>query len=273
MTLWSASQTNLHSIAYFSLHTYQHRPVMFLLKKFLVTLILPPTSLILLALFGIWISKFHQKTGRAIATISLITLAALATPYVAYRLVAGLESISPISTEALSRAQAIVILGGGISRNAPEYGGDTIGSTSLERVRYGVYLQRKYRLPILVTGGAPQGGISEAEAMRDSIIKEFSGSVTWVESESLDTAENAILSARLLKQNGVNRIALVSHAHHISRAARDFEKQGLEVYPAPIGFRTRDSITLSSFTPKAGALSASANALREWGGLFVQRLR
>jgi uncharacterized SAM-binding protein YcdF (DUF218 family) len=207
-----------------------------------------------------------------LASLSLILLAVLATPYVAYRLASGLETIPPISIEALSRAQAIVILGGGISRNAPEYGGDTIGRASLERIRYGVYLQRQYGLPILVTGGYPQGGIPEAEAMRDGIIKEFGGSVTWVERKSLDTAQNATLSAPLLKQNEINTIALVSHAYHMPRAVRDFEKQGLVVFPAPMGFRTEGTVTLMSFMPQAGALSTSAHALNEWGGILAQKL-
>ena len=50
-------------------------------------------------------------------------------------------------------AEAIVILGGGTRRNAPEYGGDTLGRLTLERVRYGAQVAKLTALPVLVTGG------------------------------------------------------------------------------------------------------------------------
>jgi len=43
----------------------------------------------------------------------------------------------PVTLAQARSAQAIVILGGGVRRNAPEYGGDTLGRLTLDRVRYG----------------------------------------------------------------------------------------------------------------------------------------
>jgi len=53
-----------------------------------------------------------------------------------------------------SSAQAIVVLGGGTRRNAPEYGGDTLGALTLERLRYGTVVARVTHLPMLLSGGA-----------------------------------------------------------------------------------------------------------------------
>ncbi len=246
---------------------------MFLLKKIVASIILPPFGLILLALAGLWLSRRHPKTGRAIAVFSLLTLLALSMPLVSGTLMRSLEQHGPISPESLSRAQAIVVLGGGSYRNAPEYGQDTVGIVSLERARYGVHLQRQTGLPILVTGGAPFGGQPEAELMASTIRDEFGGRVRWVENASRDTAENALLSAPLLREEGFSRIALVSNVWHLPRALAHFEQAGLEVLPAPMGFSVAQAVSLADFLPHAGSLAGSSRAIQEWLGKLAQRIQ
>ncbi|MBK7593641.1 MAG: YdcF family protein, partial [Betaproteobacteria bacterium] len=69
-------------------------------------------------------------------------------------------------------AQAIVIPGGGVRRNAPEYGGDTLGRLTLERVRYGARLAKQTGLPLLVTGGSVTGNtVPEAVLMKEALEK------------------------------------------------------------------------------------------------------
>ena len=246
--------------------------ITFLLKKFLAAIILPPFSLILLAIAGLWIARRHPKTGRSISLAALVLMLVLSLPVVGGALVRGLEWYSPISPEALSRAQAIVILSGGNNHDAPEYGGDTVNQPTLERIRYGVHLQRESGLPILVSGGAPSGGKPEAEAMQASIERDFNGQVTWVENTSRDTAENATRSAALLRQAGITRIALISQAWHLPRAVELFERQGLEVLPAPTGFSSSPPSLMMQLRPQADALAGSTQALHEWLGILVQRL-
>lgn len=125
--------------------------MLFLLKKILSALILPPTSLILLAFVGLWLSKKHPKTGRTLATLALATLLVFSLPIIGNTLMHGLEATPPITEAQLKNIQAIVILGGGKNNNAPEYGGiDTINRWTLERLRYGAYLQQQTGKPILV---------------------------------------------------------------------------------------------------------------------------
>lgn len=246
---------------------------MFVLKKLLAALTLPPTGPILLAFVGLCLGRQSPRIGRSIAAIALIALAALSEPYIAHQLIRSLEHYPPLSNADLSKAQVIVILGGGAYHDAPEYGTDTVSRHCLERIRYGVHLQRISGLPILVTGGAPYGGQPEADVMRDSIIGEFGGQVRWIEPASLDTAENASFSARLLKKANISRIALVSQAWHLPRATELFQRQGLEVLPAPTGFSTSAPSALSQWLPSASAMEASATALHEWLGIFVQHYR
>jgi uncharacterized SAM-binding protein YcdF (DUF218 family) len=163
-----------------------------------------------------------------------------------------------------------VILGGG-SYFAPEYGGDTVGIATLERLRYGARLARESRLPLLVTGGAPTGGRPEGELMRDTLEQDFGVKVRWVETASRDTTENASLSAPLLKAAGISRIALVSNGWHLPRAIPLFAKQGLEVTPAPMAFISGESSLPTALLP--GGLGASREALHEYLGQLYNRIK
>ena len=249
---------------------------MFLLKKILAALILPPAGPVLLALFGLWLarsakSRRWQHGGVALAALSMVSLLLLSLPVVGNALMASLEPNPPITALQLQRVQAIVIPGGGSYFAAPEYGGDTVSHYSLERLRYGARLACESRLPLLVSGGAPFGGRAEAESMREALERDFGVKVRWVEASSRDTAENASLSAPILKAAGVTRIALVSHGWHLPRAIRLFEEQGLEVTPAPTAFSTGSPSLIGNLLP--GAINRSRHALSEYLGQLYNRLK
>lgn len=247
---------------------------MFLLKKLLTALILPPTGPVLLAFLGLWLmrskSRRWQHGGLWLAILSLAGLLLLSLPIVSKALIAPLEPHPPITAAQMQRVQAIVILGGG-SHFAPEYGSETVGSATLERLRYGARLARESRMPLLVTGGAPAGGRPEGELMRETLERDFGVKVRWAETASHDTAENAGLSAPLLKAAGISRIALVSHASHLPRAIPLFEKQGLEVTPAPMAFISGESSLPAALLP--GGLGASREALHEYLGQLYNRIK
>lgn len=239
----------------------------FLLKKIVSSLILPPTSLVLLAFVGLWLSRKHPKTGRALAALSLATLIIFSLPVTGNVLLQGLETAPPISEAQLKEIQAIVILGGGNNSQAPEFGyEDTANRWTLERLRYGAYLQHQTNKPILVTGGAPFGGRAEANAMAETLQRDFHAKDIWTEDQSKDTAENAAYSAAILKQHGIERIAVISQAWHLPRASKLFEQQGLTVYPAPTGYTHEDNESIIRWLPKASALDKSSIALKEYLG-------
>ena len=244
---------------------------MFFLKKALSALLLPPFGLALLGLFGLWLSRRNRRLGLACAALALFLLGLLSVPLVADALLQSLERYPPLSPAQAGRAQAIVILGGGTYPAAPEYGGvDTVNRPTLERLRYGAWLQRRSGLPVLVSGGAPFGGRPEAEAMAETFGEDFRGRVRWVEARSADTAENAAFSAAILKQAGVTRIALVSQGWHLARAVALFERQGLAVLPAPVGYATEEPAAAARLLPRIGAFERSCIALHEWLGLALQ---
>lgn len=245
--------------------------MLFILKKIASALILPPASLIILALVGLWLTSKHPRTGKTVIALSLTSLLILSLPITGNTLMRSLEANPPITEAQLQDIQAIVILGGGKSNRAPEYGGtDTVSKWTLERLRYGARLQQQTGKPILVTSGAPYGGRPEADTMAESLKQDFNAKIIWVEDQSNDTAENAAHSAKILNQHGIKKIALVSQAWHTARAVPLFEQQGLKVYPAPTGFTRGDAEPWAQWLPKASALDKSSMAIREWVGMIVQ---
>jgi uncharacterized SAM-binding protein YcdF (DUF218 family) len=168
-----------------------------------------------------------------------------------------------------SEADAIVILGGGSVPKAFEYGGNAnLKWTTLERVRYGAWLAKRFHKPILVTGGDPdENGISEAKLMATTLAREFGVAPRWVEEESKTTLENAQNSDVILKHVGINRIYLVSHAWHLARATPEFERLGLTVVPAGIGYST-GKFGFFSLVPSASALYNSYLACHEALGII-----
>lgn len=239
-------------------------------------LLLPPMSLLLLALFGAWLARRFRRVGRGVIVIAGILLVGLSMPAGSRLVVAPLEQRSlPVADPTASRAQAIVVLGGGRRYFAPEDGQQHQPSeATLVRLRHAARLHRLTKLPVLVSGGAPDGlGESEAEVMARSLKDDFGVPVRWIESTSDNTAQNALHASLLLEKAGISRILLVSDALHMPRSERSFVQAGFEVVPAPTGFVSMRPLDAASFIPGAPALKNSHYALHEWIGLLWYRLR
>ena len=101
-----------------------------------------------------------------------------------------------------------------------------------------------------------------AAVLRD----EFGVPVRWVVGRGRDTIESARAAREVLKPEGIGQIALVTSPHHMARAQTAFRGVGFDVLPAPTGFGVRDGWGIVDFLPRAGALSKSSRAIKEWLG-------
>jgi uncharacterized SAM-binding protein YcdF (DUF218 family) len=234
------------------------------IKTMAKAILLPPTGFLLVALLGLATIRRHPRTGRALATAAVVALIALSMPIVAGGLVRVLDDSPPLDLAAARSAQAIVIPGGGVRRNAIEYGGDTLGRLTLERVRYGARLAKQTRLPVLVTGGSVMGTtVPEAVLMKEALESEYDVKVRWVEDRSRNTRENAVNSATILQADGVRSIVLVLHSFDVPRARGEFARVGLVVIPAPTAIPGPDFVWPGDFVPGVTGLQASHYACYE----------
>lgn len=249
--------------------------ISWLVTNFLAAFLLPPLNLLILGVSGLIIQHKRKKLGKSLIVISLAGMTLLSIPMVSGVLMDSLKP-TPIPLTG-TEADAIVILGGGRDLDNLEYGGDTLGRFTLERVRYGAWLAKRLRKPILVTGGMPGGGTrSEGEIMRDTLLQEFGVQTRWVEDRAMDTRGNARNAYELLAKDGIHRVFLVSHAWHLRRAVPEFEAAGLTVVPAGTGYHmdhSTQTADIFDFIPTAHALEQSYLAMHEWTGLLWYRIR
>ena len=241
------------------------------LRIFLKALLLPPGGPLLIGVAGLLIWTRRPRLGLALCAVSIGSLWLLAMPIVSdalTRATEGYPALDPTHlTETQARAQAIVILGGGVRRSAPEVGGDAPNTYTDLRLIEGAKIARATQLPVLVSGSA-----REAAAMRRFVEENLQVPVRWVETASTNTHENALFSARLLRREGIDRIILVTSSTHMVRAVAEFTAAGFEVTPAPAEMWTHDERGAVAFVPTVLALYRSHVALYEWAGRVARWL-
>jgi len=237
------------------------------LQAVAAALLLPPIGLLVGALaLLVW----RGRGARMLAALLLVTALAISTPYAAGTLRLSLERTLPAPPA--SEPEAIVVLSGDIAHHRE---GIDLGPLTLERMRKGAELHRRTGLPILVTGGvlSRRSSTPVAELMRAVYAGEFGIAVRWVEPAARDTRDNAERSAALLRQAGIGRAFVVSHAWHLPRALAAFERTGLSPVPAPVRLGPAPDGSLGDWVPSPRAALDSWYFLREWAGILAYRLR
>ena len=231
--------------------------------RLLKTALLPPFGLFLIIGIGWLVMPWRRRLGRTLFAVGLVALYLLSTPYVGSLLLGSLQVHKAlVPNPQVQDIGAIVVLGAGVYREAPEYGTETPDSLTLARIRYGAKLHRDLGLPLLVTGG------SVGVVMQESLERDFVVPVKWVETESKNTFENAKSSSQILGLAGITKVYLVTHAWHMRRAKGVFEAAGLQVVPAPMGFVSSPGPELGDFVANPAGIVMSYYAVYEGVGLL-----
>jgi uncharacterized SAM-binding protein YcdF (DUF218 family) len=251
------------------------------LKPILTTLLLPPAGPVLALALGaalIWSagsSALRRRLGACLAVVAALALWLLSCNAVAVWLARTALPQVPVLEPAQASAlraqgvQAVVVLGGGVLPEAPEYGQAQPCASTAARLRYGLKLARQAGLPLGFSGGvgwaaAGQGPWpSEAQAAL-AMARETGQEIRWLDGQSRDTFENAQAMRALLQPAGVYKIALVTQAWHMPRSVANFERAGFEVRPAPMGLVLPRSRPVLEWLPSPHGLQASTWVLREW---------
>jgi uncharacterized SAM-binding protein YcdF (DUF218 family) len=248
-----------------------------------VDLLVTPPGIVVILLFITFLAYMRRYwLGTAMLAISTTLLVILSLPLTAHTLLASLESIAkpPVLVPQAEKSsqlvpqgaekdppQAIVVLGSGRYVDAPEFDNeDNVTPLGLERLRYAAMLQRKTGLPILVSGGSPEGETTpEAELMRKTLVEDFRANVKWLEKDSRNTLQNGHQSATILLENKIRHVYVVTQAWHMRRAMRAFETTGIRVTPAPVGFHTLSANERASggYLPSGKGMQQVSLAVRE----------
>ncbi len=239
-------------------------------------IILPPTINFIIIAFGLCLKKTNKILAHIFISFGALSLVLFCFPPFSSLLIRGLEQYPPLEPPVIvTDEKAIVVLSAGSYPYAREYAKAIDGAAALQRNQYAAFLQDQTGLPILVSGGTVGfDESSEAAVMADTLSNSFKVQVKWQESKSKNTAQNAIYSAAILKENNIDKIYLVTHAWHMPRAVMMFEKQGIKVTPAPTMFSDMmTNLSSSYYLPAAYALQNVNMALHEYIGIFWYKLR
>ena len=258
-------------------------------KPYVTTLVLPPVPLVALVLAGAWGIARRRRFGWPVLLLACAGLwlagcdgTALWIERHVLHVPAPLDAgaRAALRTRAASSHDvAIVILGGGVVPAAPEYGGaDSLGTASLERLRYGLWLGRDTGAPVAMSGGLGwiqqgAGAAGEAEIGQRIARDEFHAPLRWQESASRDTRESAQRTVALLGPAGIHELVVVTHGWHTTRALREFHAAaaasgGLHLVAAPIGTAPLARDASLEWVPSGEGAERVRAAVREFWGLF-----
>jgi len=260
---------------------------MFVILSKFIPLFFYPLGFTCVLLVLALILRRKQRVSLILGIGALVILWLSSTSLVANHLARTLEW-QYLPAGEIPKADVIVVLGGGTdARVYPRTEVEVNGAG--DRVYYAAKLYRERKADhILLSGGeitwldtvpsTPAGEMADIlEGL--GIPKE----ILWIEGQSQNTYENAVFSKQILDKKGIRRILLVTSAMHMPRAVGLFKKLGVEVIPLPVDFSvTRAEFSLSrqdwlgkilGCLPSSGNLSLTTNALKEYLGMFVYRLR
>jgi uncharacterized SAM-binding protein YcdF (DUF218 family) len=256
------------------------------LSKFLPLFFYPLGFACFALIVALIIGWKYPRWGYFPVALALIILLLASNSWLSNYLVKSLEWQNlPLAD--LPKSEAIVILGGATkSALTPRPMVDV--SEQGDRLLYAVKLYKDGLAPVIIASGGriewKNGGTPEAQDMVELLqLMGIPESVVIPEPNSLNTYENAVNVKQILTEKGINQVLLVTSALHMPRAKLIFQRQNINIIPAPTDFIVSedDLISLNRNTqafllnilPDAENIAKTTKALKEYLGLFIYRLK
>lgn len=254
-------------------------------KPLLTALVLPPFPFLMTILWGARCRRTRPALGWFLIVVSVSGvwlsategLARLAQPLLLTSSpVVTRERLAELKSAALKTRMAIVVLGSGTEKFAPEYAESSLTDTALERLRYGLWLSRQTGIPVAFSGGSGWAVLhgdapsdSEADVAARIARADFKQPLTWLETRSRDTAENAALTVPMMQNANVQQLLLVTHGWHMPRAMASFKKYAgatLKLEAAPMGLARIEEVAPLDWLPSNHGFRRNRQVIREWLG-------
>jgi uncharacterized SAM-binding protein YcdF (DUF218 family) len=257
------------------------------LSKFLPQFVYPLGLGILLLAAGLLLSrKPRLRTGLLVA--ALVVLLVGSNRWVSYGLARSLEwQYLPLAE--VPQADVIVVLGGGTeSAQYPRPMAEV--NSAGDRVLYAAKLYKEGKAPVILLSGGNitwLGGRTSTPAQEMAelmALLDIPPEALWLQDASENTRDDAELSVQMLKERGVKRVLLVTSAIHMPRSMALFRHLGVEAVPAPTDYTITQAgidnlasldlpALLVNVLPNSSSLGLTTNAMKEYIGLLVYRLR
>jgi uncharacterized SAM-binding protein YcdF (DUF218 family) len=258
-------------------------------KPIIAALLLPPVPWLLMMVVGarLMVSRRHWRSGWLVMLTVLLLMWLSCCIGVGRFLERAMlqvppplieSQIAPLRREPQVRQTAVVVLGGGRERVAPEYGESHLAPLSMQRLHYGLWLARKLNAPVMFSGGighAQTEGPAEADIAARIAARDYGRPLRWTENQSRDTRGNAVASLGQLKADDVSTIVLVTHGWHMRRAQRAFQEaaqqrgMSVQIVAAPMGLAAAEVRPVLRWLPTQEGFTQVRMVLREALGFWL----
>jgi uncharacterized SAM-binding protein YcdF (DUF218 family) len=246
----------------------------FYASKIFWTLAQPISLVMLLGLTGIVLALLgRRRLALAAHTAGAALLFAASFTTLGPLLIQPLENRFA-KVAAPAEISAIIVLGGSTSSRIGGARGVTELNAAGDRLTEAVRLARLYPdAPLIFTGGIgailAEGETEAASAGRFFDDLGVDADRLVLEDQARNTSENAELTAGLIEDRSRPAL-LVTSAFHMPRSVGLFRKQGVDVVPWPVDYRSTgtEGPGLDIANPVM-SLETTGIAMREWIGLLA----
>jgi uncharacterized SAM-binding protein YcdF (DUF218 family) len=241
--------------------------MLFFLRKLVEAIFMPVGFSGLLIILGIVLRR------RWLAAFGVGILLLFATPVVSRLMMEPLERVYPPETvDAAPKADAIVVLSGGIVRGRSRAGVQWGDSANRYFTGFDLAVAGKASFLVLSAGvRPPPNSPGQGATLRQVAIRRGFPPDRIIVTPYVNTTEEEARAVSSIP--GIHSILLVTSAFHMPRAAMLFRARGLQVSPFPTDQRVLGPVRFSdlSIIPDSSPLHDSEMAIREYYGLAVYR--
>jgi|TARA_B100001059_G_C17734969_1_gene528339 uncharacterized SAM-binding protein YcdF (DUF218 family) len=252
--------------------------VFFFTSKIVWALITPGSLLVILGMFA-WLSLVAgwQKISRLFLSLTALFLLLVGTLPLGEWLISPLENRFAANAALPMNPAGVIVLGGAVNPALSDTWGQTEIGGAAERLTAFIYLANLYPDTQLVfTGGS--GSLTE-QAYKEADYTRFlfeqldmGDRAIIYESESRNTAENALHSMKLLNPQAAEEWILITSAFHMPRAVGVFCQAGWPVTPYPVDHYSDKGELLRVDYRFSDNLRTLETAIHEWVSLLAYRI-
>jgi uncharacterized SAM-binding protein YcdF (DUF218 family) len=237
-----------------------------------------PLSWALLLLAGAFAVRRRPSRALGLRAAAVGVLLVFASEPMSIALSRLVEASAATTFRPETSYDAAIVLGGGLDPEATQASGRPEHNGGVERILRGFELLREGRVQrVLISGGSldpKPGAVIEAQVLARQLVDwGIAPERVLAETKSRSTRENAVESARIVREQGWSSLLLVTSAAHLQRALGCFHAVGLRPDAQPVDYRRRELMwTVAGLLPRARNLEVSTDMLRELFGRAVYRL-
>lgn len=248
------------------------------LLKFGASWLLPPgIFIILMFLLTYRLTKSDKKLATLVGVGTFIFYV-LCTGIFAGYFMGKLENFySPPENLKETGADVVIFLGGGAFKDVVDVDGEgSLTSSASSRLLTALRIQQLLNIPIILSGGQLYSDSGEEAMIAGRILQSLNVPKDKIilETKSINTTQNAIYSAEIIREKNFKKPIVVTSAFHMRRAVLNFSRQNLEIIPYPTDFTVpkNPGFHYTALRPQSAALLLNVTVLQEILRTFVTEI-